>query len=274
MATALVDGVELYYEETGSGDFLVLTHGSLADGTGFAPVVELLAERYRVVVWDRRGHSRSQDGPGPGSRAQDAADLARLIELVADGPVHAVGHSTGGNITLTLAITRPELLMSASVHEPGVFGILEGATGETAARALTTWNTSVEVAEELITAGRHREAVHYFVDNAALGPGAWDMFPEAVQSVLVANAATFLDELHDPTFFTIDFDALAATSVPLQLTGGTVSPPVARPVMDELTATLPAAELHFIDGAGHAPYATHAADWVASLTAFHTRVNS
>jgi pimeloyl-ACP methyl ester carboxylesterase len=54
MATTMVNGVELYYETTGTGDCLVLTHGSWADGTGWDRVVAGLAERYRVVVWDRR----------------------------------------------------------------------------------------------------------------------------------------------------------------------------------------------------------------------------
>ena len=75
MATAKVNGVELYYETTGTGGCVVLTHGSWTDGTGWDRVVPGLAERYQVVVWDRRGHSRGQAGDRPGSRAEDAADL-------------------------------------------------------------------------------------------------------------------------------------------------------------------------------------------------------
>ena len=73
MATSMINGAELYHEITGRGDCLVLTHGSWTDAAGWAPAVELLAKRYRVVVRDRRGHSHSQTGDGPGSRAQDAA---------------------------------------------------------------------------------------------------------------------------------------------------------------------------------------------------------
>ena len=88
MATAIVNQVALHYEEVGSGACLVLTHGSWTDETGWAQAVERLAERYRVVVWDRRGHSRSAGGDGPGSRAEDAADLAGLIKHVSNTPVH------------------------------------------------------------------------------------------------------------------------------------------------------------------------------------------
>ncbi len=128
MATTKVNGVELYYETMGTGDCLVLTHGSWTDGTGWDRVVGALAERYQVVVWDRRGHSRSQAGDGPGSRAEDAADLAGLIEHVGGQPVHVAGNSYGAIVTLTLVISRPELVATATVHEPPLWALLEGHT--------------------------------------------------------------------------------------------------------------------------------------------------
>ena len=105
MTTAKLNGVELYYETVGAGPRLVLTHGSWTDGSGWAPVVAALAERYEVVTWDRRGHSRSESGAGPGSRAEDAADLAALIEHLGGGPVHVAGNSYGAIVTLTLVTT-------------------------------------------------------------------------------------------------------------------------------------------------------------------------
>ncbi len=104
---------------------LVLTHGSWTDGSGWAPVVGVLAGRYEVVTWDRRGHSRSGSGPGPGSHAEDAADLAALIEHLGGGPVHVAGNSYGAIVTLTLVTTRPELVASAVVHEPPTLALLE-----------------------------------------------------------------------------------------------------------------------------------------------------
>lgn len=94
MAAINVNGVELYYEIHGSGDSLILTHRSWTNASGWESAVERLADRYQVVVWDRRGHSRSQPGAGPGSRAEDAADLAGLIECVSTGPVHVAATPT------------------------------------------------------------------------------------------------------------------------------------------------------------------------------------
>lgn len=117
MPTALLNGVELFYEVTGRGDQLVLTHGSWTDGNGWSAAVDTLADRYEVVTWDRRGHSRSQDGQGPGSRAEDAADLAALIDHIGDRPVHLAGNSYGtGAIRTSRHLCRSRTLASCNPH--------------------------------------------------------------------------------------------------------------------------------------------------------------
>jgi len=269
MATTMVNGVELYHEERGAGDCLVLTHGSWTDGSGWEPAVDRLAERYQVVVWDRRGHSRSQAGEGPGSRAEDAADLAGLIEHVGGGPVHVAGNSYGAIVTLTLLTERPDLVVTAAVHEPPLFGLLEGTRDPALAGALAGADAGVEVVRDLISSGKHRDAAEYFIEHVALGPGAWSQLPDAFRSVLVANAPTFADELADPTALSIDGAALASTSVPLLLSHGTESPVLFPAVIAELAQLVPAARVEVIEGAGHIPHATHPEDWTARLVAFH-----
>lgn len=269
MTTAIVNGVALHYEEVGSGDCLVLTHGSWTDGTGWAQVVERLADRYRVVVWDRRGHSRSAPGGGPGSRAEDTADLARLIEHVSSTPVHLAGNSYGSIVTLTLVTERPDLVISAAVHEPPLFGLLEGTQDQEIAAELATSEAELTVVRELLESGDHRGAAHHFIEHVALGPGSWDQLPEAFRAVLVGNAPTYLDEMRDETALSIDSAALARTSVPLLLSQGTESPPLFAPVIGELVSLVPNARVEVIEGAGHVPHSTHPDEWVARLTGFH-----
>ena len=60
MPKAQANGVRLYYELHGSGDPLALVHGSWVDATTWALVLDDLAKSFRVLVYDRRGHSRSE----------------------------------------------------------------------------------------------------------------------------------------------------------------------------------------------------------------------
>jgi pimeloyl-ACP methyl ester carboxylesterase len=90
MPFVTVNSVELYYEITGRGEPMVLVHGSWGDHCDWAPVVPLLRQSFQVVTFDRRGHSQSQDGSGQGSFAEDAEDLAALIEQLALSPAHVV----------------------------------------------------------------------------------------------------------------------------------------------------------------------------------------
>ncbi len=269
MATSRINGVELYYEIRGTGDWLMLTHGSWTDGAGWGPAVELLAERYRVLVWDRRGHSRSQSGDGAGSRAEDAADLAGLIEHVADEPVHVAGNSYGANVTLTLVSERPDVVATAAAHEPPLFSLLNGARDQTLADELSVLDADLDAVRAMIGAGGHRHAAQYFIDHVALGAGTWDQLPEAFRSALAANAPTYLDELADQTAQSLDTAALATTTVPLLLTRGTDSPPLFGAVVTELARRVPAARVEILAGAGHIPHATHPQDWTARLSAFH-----
>src|SRR5712692_6143960 len=126
MATAAVNGVNLFYEDTGQGDALVLVHGSWGDHNTWDLVVPELSKRFRVITYDRRGHSRSSAPPGQGRIVEDAADLAAIIKHLNAAPAHVAGNSLGASITLRLAAAEPELFRSISAHEPPLFGLLAG----------------------------------------------------------------------------------------------------------------------------------------------------
>src|SRR5215216_6937419 len=81
-----VNGAKLFYELNGSGDSLVLVHGSWVDHKDWQLVVPHLARSFRVLTYDRRGHSLSERPLGQGSRREDEEDLAALMEALA--PLH------------------------------------------------------------------------------------------------------------------------------------------------------------------------------------------
>jgi pimeloyl-ACP methyl ester carboxylesterase len=84
-----VNSVGLYWERTGeSGDPLVLVHGSWGNHHNWDVVVPGLSRSFRVLTYDRRGHSQSERPTRTGSVLEDVADLAALIEHLRLAPAH------------------------------------------------------------------------------------------------------------------------------------------------------------------------------------------
>ena len=252
MPIAEANGVGLYYELEGSGEPLVLVHGSWGDATSWRFVVPDLAERFRVLVYDRRGHSRSERPHTPGNVDEDGDDLAALLEALDLAPAHVATNSWGGNIVLRLAIRRPDVFRSLSCHEPPLWSLLEGDAESQ--ELLQRGARSFEEVGRRIAAGDHEGAARHFVEEVAFGPGAWDHeLPAALRAVFVRNAPTYLDELQDPNQLDVDREALARVEIPVRLTEGSESPPVFPRVIDRLAALIPRVTRETIDGAAHVP---------------------
>lgn len=266
MGMATMNGVELYIEQRGDGDLLVLTHGSWTDSRTWREIVEPLAERFRVVTWDRRGHSRSARGDGPAGWDRQTEDLACLVEHLG-GPVHLVGNSSGGALVLRLAAARPDLVATVAVHEPGLFGLIRNSHGPAVDREIEEIRRVVS----MIESGEHRHAAEAFVGRA-IGPGAWQMLDPDLQQTLIDNAPSFVDESTEPFDpDSIDVTVLSQEAAPLLVTWGSESPPLEQAAALELTRRVPRAHTAVLAGAGHTPHRTHPAEWVATLLGFYDR---
>ncbi len=265
MSTAVFNGVKLYYEEAGSGQPLVLVHGSWTDHHSWDLVAPSLAERFRVVTYDRRGHSRSERPAGQGSVHEDMADLADLIEGLGLTPAHVVGNSFGGSIMLRLAAERPELFRSLSVHEPPLFGLLEADPG--AAPLLNVVHGSMGAIVELLATGDMEGGARRFVEMV-LGPGTWEQLPPDHKATFINNAPTFLDEERDPDARTLDPGPLARCARPALLTVGSASPPLFPPIVARVAEAITGARQRTFEGAGHVPHQTHPDVFVDVVTSF------
>lgn len=266
MPLAPINGVDLYWETTGQGERVVLTHGSWSDGRTWQSVVGPLSSRFEVVTWDRRGHSRSSDGDGAGGYDQDAADLAALIEHLAGSPVHAVGNSYGASVVLALLAERSDLVATAAAHEPDLIGILERSNPHEWSKLLEREKREMSHVFELIESGQARDGARYFIDEIAVGHGAFDLLPEPIQEVIVGNAQTFLDEGLEPFDpDAIAIDRIGAAGHPLTITSGSESPRLLRAAAEVLADSIPLARLVVMEGAGHIPHRTHADAYVNLL---------
>ncbi|MEV6576819.1 alpha/beta hydrolase [Streptomyces sp. NPDC051582] len=272
-ARARVNGLDLYYEIVGEGDPLVLVHGSWVDHETWRRVVPRLAGSFRVLVYDRRGHSRSERPPGQGSRRQDEDDLASLIEILG-APAHVVGNSFGASAALGLAARRPELLRSLTAHEPPLMGVVgEGGEGGDGDRELRPVLQAMEAALDgvltALRAGEDRAGAQRFVDDVVIGPGGWERLPERARQVFTANAPTFLDEHGDPDWARLDLARLAGFPGPALLTFGSESPPWFPVIVGKLASALDGrARTRTLVGDGHVPHLTHPERYADALAAF------
>jgi pimeloyl-ACP methyl ester carboxylesterase len=266
MATAAVNGVNLFYEDTGQGEALILVHGSWGDHTTWDLVVPDLSKRFRVISYDRRGHSRSSAPPGQGRVAEDVADLAALIAHLNAAPAHVAGNSFGASITLRLVAAQPELVRSISAHEPPLFGLLAG--DPKTAPALAEVQRRIGAVVEVLQQSENVKAAELFVETVALGPGMWSQLPEERRQVMISNAQTFLDESRDPDGLVMEVGALGRYTRPAQLTNGDQSPPLFPAVLELVAEVLPQAERLVYRGSGHIPQQTDPPGYVQGLTSF------
>jgi pimeloyl-ACP methyl ester carboxylesterase len=122
-----VPGARLYYETYGNGPLMVMIPGANGVADGFRMVAEQLAPHYTVLIYDRRGFSRSQlDGPQDYDRRleTDADDVRRLIEHVGDEPATVFGASSGAIVALTVLARHPSSVRTLIPFEPPAVRLL------------------------------------------------------------------------------------------------------------------------------------------------------
>lgn len=118
---ALATGLTYHVVEWGpaDGECVVLVHGFLDLAWTWAPVAARLADRYRVIAPDLRGHGDSDwiGGGGYYHFLDYAADLDDLVGRLGPAPVNLVGHSMGGSVSAYWAGTRPDRVRRLALIE-------------------------------------------------------------------------------------------------------------------------------------------------------------
>lgn len=120
-----VNGVELFYEDTGGADdVLVFHHGYTGSHDTWAPIVEMLRDRFRCVVMDCRGAGDSSHPDGGYNLEQYALDVVGMADALGIGRFTFVGHSMGGGIGFRLGLDHADrlerLVLVAPVPSGGI----------------------------------------------------------------------------------------------------------------------------------------------------------
>jgi len=104
-----VDGVRLHYFERGQGEAVVLLHGngSLAQEFAISGLVDRLADRYRVIVFDRPGYGYSERPGRLWTAERQAALLTRALERIGADQAIVLGHSWGTLVAVAMGFASP-----------------------------------------------------------------------------------------------------------------------------------------------------------------------
>jgi pimeloyl-ACP methyl ester carboxylesterase len=109
------DGTQIAYDSTGSGQVVILVLGALNSRKSGAKLAKLLASRFTVVSFDRRGRGDSTD-TAPYSPEREVEDIAALIGAAGE-PVYLYGHSSGAALALESAIKLRKKVRKIAIYE-------------------------------------------------------------------------------------------------------------------------------------------------------------
>ena len=115
MPKITVHNFNLYYEEWGSGDPVLLIMGLGANTTDWGILPSTLSRKYRVIAFDNRDSGRSDDTNGAISISSYADDAANFLTTMKIDRAHIIGVSMGGMISQELAINYPHLLSTLTL---------------------------------------------------------------------------------------------------------------------------------------------------------------
>ena len=235
-----VNGVSLYHEEHGGGEPILCIHGTGSSAAVWGDAVEELAKRGRTIMYDRRGFSRSErPEPFVTSVRQHADDAGALLDALATSPAIVIGRSQGGEIAVDLALRYPDRVRALALLEGGGLSLGEGAR-----RWVRDLNEQVYAAAEA-----DMDTVGETMLRGVLGDAGWELLPEPVQQMFVANGPAIVAE-HRGGLLEASAEQLGTIVQPTLLVAGKDSPPAFAEAMSLLAEAMPSATLEWVEG-GH-----------------------
>jgi pimeloyl-ACP methyl ester carboxylesterase len=244
------DEVELWCEETGSGEPLVFVHEFAGDARSWEPQVRYFSRRYRCVAFNARGYPPSDVPSSPASYSQDRArlDILAVLDGLEIPRAHVVGLSMGGFATLHFGLHHPERASSLVVAGCGY-----GAEAEQRER----FREEAEATAHLIESSSGEA----FADRYGSGPTrvqfktkdprGWREFRDQLAEHSLLGAANTMRgvQRERPSLYDLE-PALRALRVPTLVMTGDEDEPCLLPNV-YLKRTIPTSALVVLPRSGH-----------------------
>lgn len=279
MQTTTVPGGRIAYDSAGSGPVVVFSHASLADRRMWRHQFAALADRYRVVAFDRPGYGQS--GPAP-STVRHGAGLLDLLDALGIEQAALVGSSMGGGYSLDAALLAPERVRALALICPGVPGyewpaemraevqpLLQAAVPSDRLSAYSAHSADSVRAEDvaaMATMQLRYMAVGAGRTESVFLPGAWDLLQDMARGV-------FARDWGEPQPAEIDPDPpllsrLADVRAPTLVVNGGHDVRFIQDLVHEVARGIAGAHLLELPDAGHLPPVECPDEVTTALTTF------
>jgi pimeloyl-ACP methyl ester carboxylesterase len=244
------DGTRIAFDRSGKGPAVVLVAGALGARGGFSPLVALLAPRFTVFNYDRRGRGDSGDTP-PYAVERELEDLAAVLDE-AGGTAFVYGISSGAVLALETASAFPTKVAKLALYEPPF--VVDDRRPPLPA-------DYVRQIERLVAAGRRGGAVEYFKTKAVGVPvdvvapmrdaPYWPGL-EAVAHTLAYDGAIMGETMFGKPLPAERVARWAAATMPTLVMDGGESEPFFHQAAQAVVAGLPDARRRTLAGQNHA----------------------
>lgn len=283
--TAAVNWGKLAYRDTGSGEPVVLIHGTASDmriwTDPWGGNLPDFGERFRVIAYSRRYARPNEDIPlgVDDQMLPHIDDLIAFLKAVDADPAHLIGHSWGGVIALIAAIRNPGSVKSLVLMEPPAVSLFVSSPPRplellklllsrpaTTIAILKFGGGAVAPAQKAFRAGNDIAALEAF-GRGVIG-ARFDSISEVTKQRIWENRSSARAQLLGAGFPPLADDDVRAVMKPALLVIGAESPPLFRCIIDRIEELLPNAERVVIAGASHAMQEDQPTAWTQATCAF------
>lgn len=236
------DGTSIAFERAGTGPALILVDGALSFlGFGpMGPLAGLLASRFTVFTYDRRGRGESTDIQ-PYAVEREIEDIEALIDE-AGGSAGLYGTSSGAALALKAAARLGDKVTKLALYEPPF------ALGHQATQDFATYSKQMDT---LLAANRRGDAVAFFLADMMPAEELEGMRRSPQWPIMEALAPTLAYDNAVMDDASVTIDASKTVTIPALLLDGSKSPEFMREAVDALANAMPRAERRTLEGQTH-----------------------
>lgn len=226
------DGVGIHYEVHGEGPPLLLTHGYSSTSAMWHGQIDALAKDHTLILWDMRGHGRSDYPDDPAAYSEDltVGDMAAILDAVGARRAIIGGLSLGGYMSLAFCRAHPQRTRALLIIDTGPGFKKDDARAAWNARAMATADRLDREGLEMLKSSTRERATASHRDASGLA--------RAARGMLTQRDARVIELLPD-------------IKVPALIVVGADDTPFLA-ASDYMAAKIPGAQKVVIPAAGHA----------------------